>query len=87
MDWASFFNMFQPLAVGWIGDVTLASLFWIVAIMVLAVKFGVGADVGIMVGGGFLLVFSLIFPANLTSLVVFGFMAIAAGGAMRYLRK
>jgi cytochrome c oxidase subunit IV len=88
MDWSAFGSIITALGLSWVGSPALAGLFWTIVIIVMLSKMGLGAEASLLIGGGFLMVFSIfLLPIEITILIVVVLMILAFVGAMRIMRR
>jgi len=88
MDWGTLFTIFGQFGVSWIGNPALAGVFWTIVIILLMARMGLGYEVGIMVGMGFMALFSVfMMPMDLMWLVVIVSMSIFALALMKIMGR
>lgn len=88
MDWATFFTAFGNLFILPFGNVYLAGLFLMVAVLYMGSRLGLGGEGLVFVVGGFALLFSVwLLPTDLTAVIVMVLAAIFALGVLRLWRK
>lgn len=88
MQWTELFTVFSNLFVLPFGSAFLAGVVLTVIVLYACVRAGLGTDGSIIIGGGFLLLFSVwMLPWDMTVIIVMALMTLFALGVLRLWRK